>query len=228
MRHLIAVVLLTVSAGCESHRVAMEDREQPWVGPAERAVAFARCRYGVETVDRWLTWENTTGKVYDSRRIIKDSMDYLESVGQTPAKTRITRAQEPKDTVWPWYDPLLGNAETLPAATETLTIVCLDPIVVLISGGDVPYIEGYYVWKVQPYRANNGSGIKGDIVLLPYGFLYGTSVPDKGAMSWFSPSMCLGPIEPEWISESRGVIPVPWGSLEVTRLGNDWQVDASR
>lgn len=56
------------------------------------------------------------------------------------------------------------------------------------------------------------------------GYGYGTRIPYKKDITWFSPELDVLPTEPEFVSDDVRRIKVPWGWLVLEHKGDEWIV----
>ena len=56
------------------------------------------------------------------------------------------------------------------------------------------------------------------------GYGYGTRIPYKKDIKWFSPELNVLPTEPEFVSDDVRRIKVPWGWLVLEHKGDEWVV----
>jgi len=60
------------------------------------------------------------------------------------------------------------------------------------------------------------------------GYGYGTRIPYKKDIKWFSPELDVLPTEPEFVSDDVRRIKVPWGWLVLEHKGDEWIVKGVR
>lgn len=104
---------------------------------------------------------------------------------------------------------------------ETRTIVCLDPVVVIAA--PVPRTVSSTRLAVDGYGTAQFIKFAAGRFQLPDGYQYGSTVPDAEPLTWFSPDISPEP-QPLAITEGRGTIALPEGTLRLTRRSGTYRV----
>jgi hypothetical protein len=115
---------------------------------------------------------------------------------------------------------------------NTMTIVCLDPLVIIIAKGKIEYWSREFsntpklAMEVSNKAQNYLSRVK--YFVLSRGFAYGTRMPYDVEPRWFSPDMDIAPRPVEIDRDGIGHIKVPWGELLMERHEDQWRITAPR
>ena len=133
-----------------------------------------------------------------------------------------------------------SEAELL-ISPERMTIACLKPLVVLVSQEHTEYLWNVFIssrFGKNRFEENNfkielnkmtGPRLFNDLevtFILDRGFDYGTTLPYSTELRWFSPDMKIAPQKINMISDSKAVIPLPWGNLLFTKSDDKWVITA--
>jgi hypothetical protein len=172
-----------------------------------------------------LKWKSKISNVIDSESVVNRCAEYLQKID---FKRKFTDECE-YNNQYPWlsdnkhinsfreYWKETNGHDIL--FQELLTIINLDPIIVIISDGciaDFPCSYLYVDDESHDYKS----------IVLKNGFAYGTHIPYSDNLKWFSPDMDILPQPVKIGSDRKGRIRVPWGHLVLTNQDNGWIVSA--
>jgi len=107
-----------------------------------------------------------------------------------------------------------------------MTIVCVNPIVVIVVNGDMEYRTK--ILSFDPPRQYEKTNKCSMYISLDRGFACGTRMPYDPNPRWFSTDLDITPKLVEKLSDTEGIIPVPWGNLILKKEGDEWAVYAER
>lgn len=105
----------------------------------------------------------------------------------------------------------------------TRVIVCLDPLIVLETPRDQPKEVDVSDAMLDVHLGNPWMRVNVASLDLPDGYIAGTTVPYHKDVRWLSPTLNQEATRVEG-GDSRRVIDVPGGSLELRKRGRSWRV----
>lgn len=168
--------------------------DQPWAGPGERAMLKSdepRFDFTQTAYDATWSWEN--GEQYVDPLRVARRMD--RELGRSPSKVE-------KNGTGRLYE-----------FSDTVTIVCINPVVVLIEPR--PSQTKTLAGKVSRSTLSGLMNVGGKSIELPGAFKSGTSVASLEGLQYYTQGQSDEPSLVEVNDKGVGMIDVPWGTLEV-------------
>lgn len=226
--YIIMVLISSMGGGCARYDYFSDiNHDQPWVSPKEKAIAVPFRKWAFLGYTDHLKWEkpNSLFVKYDATKIVYKSVNYLsdKELWKKPLNQTFHYEDLKTESI---LNP--GSLQLGWVFPKTYALVCLKPPIVLeINHNILSYspMDGTrnmpLVNILAPLFDNKISECH---IRLYYGFIYGSRVPYSPEPDWFSPDLNIGPIVTEKITDTQRRIPVPWGSLILTREGDEWVV----
>jgi glucose-1-phosphate thymidylyltransferase len=133
---------------------------------------------------------------------------------------------------YPWEGcSLVGDTSK---AVNLKVLICLDPVIAIYLDQPASYrwtMKAIYLpsdrfRRHMPLIAADGSSLRDGFGywVTCRGYGYGTRIPYKKDIKWFSPELNVLPTEPEFLSDDVRRIKVPWGWLVLEHKDDEWIV----
>lgn len=183
-----------------------EQRDQPWAAPGVSASMHLSERWDFARVSQMAEWRAGEHE-------------------PVPAFQTVDRCEK--------FAPRSHDASPVPGQGEfprrwtysdTRTIVCISPIVVVSSG--VPSQTDLPSGDLEMHGLEGIVPVGSAVLTLPCAYRYGTEVPFCCEVSWFSPSLNVEPTCVTIDAHGNGHIRLPWGELRLEPEGTQWRIRA--
>ena len=201
----LCCLLVTILAGCNagpfggSATLYDAQSDQPLGADGRRVKMRGSTRWGFVKMHSQMEWVSS-----DSRR---DPFEVAREVEQFLARPGSLFIKDP----YP----------------DTRTIVCIDPIVVIVTQGESKVTRLTLDGLIEPGTTAAWFKWGWATVSLPRGYRYGTKIRAGGDIQWYSPTLDVSPT-PVVFSGKEATIDISSEgrnrSLHLTRRGNWWRV----
>lgn len=214
-----AGALLVAAPGCAPRHVQHQNfAGEPLLSTGGPATEHFRFNAALMSGGLGVNWGDGSGAYTTADSVVAACEEYLAKVGALVQPREIT---DPRPPVFP---PMYAAPPSqFWGVPRTMTIVSLQPVVVVISAGTTAWTDASYAsWDQQTVGASQWWR-----TVLRHGFRSGTRLPYSDDVTWFSPTLGEGPKPPERISTDKRTIPMVWGNIVLVRDGDEWVVTSA-
>jgi len=227
---VVSILVCVMITGCWSRQTTIVESRfpAPWGGsdrPAELKSVFYRAQL-VPAMDYYeFEWIDNDGRSHGIKKIAQTTFEYMNSIGEWDEPIELPVPEDPRYVLSTMDEAQITQ---VPCVTIVRTIVCIDPVIIVNGPGKVQVLHRDDVAFRSSHYLNGSEQAGGLYYFLPFGLVYGRTVPYSHDPEWFSPQMHTGIQLVEMVSDDRGRIPTPWGALILTRDGDEWKVETEK
>jgi hypothetical protein len=200
--------------------------DQPWAAPGRHASARIKVRIDFVRVDEHLYWRSQ-GREWPAKQAANACEQHLTSRGFTRSRHDYDSdgklvPQQPSTN----YSGPYGPGAATWVYSESMTIVCVDPLIAIICDDPVTVpaftrskgvMDHDGEWFVSRIEHSLGDAT-----------FYGTKGPCTSNLRWLSPDLNRGPELIEFDQSGVARIETPWGAIEVRSDGQQWTTTAEK